>query len=304
MQMKNAATLIAAPAISPLSDGDLAVAGDALTGKGAEMLGSIWLSDHEAADLYFTGLDNAAAQKILALAFEGRQIDFLCQPAEGRKKAMLIADMDSTIIEIECIDELADLVGLKDKVAAITEAAMRGDIDFEAALKERVALLAGLEEARLHDLYDQRLTMTAGAAELVATMNAAGALTCLVSGGFTWFTSRVAAGLGFAETRANRLVINGGKLTGKVGEPVLGAEAKLASLKEFRAVENLSREGVLAVGDGANDIAMLQEAGLGVAFHAKPQTRAAAGAAIDYADLTALLYMQGYTRAEFVTPGR
>lgn len=303
MQMKNAATLIAAPALGPLTDEDLAVASRALVGKGAEMLGSAWLSDQEAADLYFTGLDNAAAQKILAQALEGRQVDFLCQPAEGRKKAMLIADMDSTIIEIECVDELADLVGLKDKVAAITEAAMRGEMDFEAALKERVALLAGLEEARLHDLYDQRMTFTAGAAELVATMNAAGAMTCLVSGGFTWFTGRVAADLGFAETRANRLVFNDGKLTGEVGAPVLGAEAKLASLVEFRAARGLSREDVLAVGDGANDIPMLQEAGLGVAFHAKPKTRAAAGAAIDHASLTALLYMQGYARAEFVTPG-
>ena len=301
--MKNAATLITAPALGPLTEEDMRVASGALAGKGAEMLGPVWLSDHEAADLFFTGLDNATAQKILAEAFEDRQVDFLCQPAEGRKKEMLIADMDSTIIEIECVDELADLVGQKAQVAAITEAAMRGEIDFEAALKERVALLAGLEEARLNDLYDQRVTMTAGAAELVATMNAAGALTCLVSGGFTWFTNRVAADLGFAETRANRLVINGGKLTGEVSKPVLGAEAKLASLIEFRAALGLSREGVLAVGDGANDIPMLQEAGLGVAFHAKPKTRAAAGVTINYADLTALLYMQGYARKEFVTPG-
>ncbi len=300
--MKNAATLIANPAVRPLTDQDLATASRALAAEGAEILGSVWLCEEAAAELFFTGPDNATARRALAEAFAGAPLDLVCQPADGRRKAMLIADMDSTIIEIECIDELAGLVGLKDKVAAITGAAMRGEIDFDAALKERVALLAGLEEARLQGLYDARLTITAGAAELVATMNAAGALTCLVSGGFTWFTARVAAQLGFAETRANRLQIEDGLLTGAVIEPVLGAEAKLAALIELRRQCGAAPAGVLAVGDGANDIAMLQEAGLGVAFHARPKTRAAAGAAIDHADLTALLYMQGYAREDFVTP--
>lgn len=301
--MKNAATLIVSPEANPLTSEDLALARAALAESGAEILGTEWLSEGEAVDLFFAGLENIAAQQTLAQVFANRPVDVLCQPTTGRKKAMLIADMDSTIIEIECIDELADLVGLKDEVAAITEAAMRGETDFEAALKERVALLAGLDEARLDDLYGQRVTMTAGARELVATMNAAGALTCLVSGGFTWFTGRVAADLGFAETRANELIIENGKLTGAVGKPVLGADAKLASLKEFREGQGLSPDSVLAVGDGANDIPMLQEAGLGVAFHAKPKTRAAAGAAINHADLTALLFMQGYHREEFVAPG-
>lgn len=300
--MKNAATLIATPALRPLTDQDMAVASRALAAAGAEILGSVWLSEDEAAELFFAGLDNAAASQTLMQEFAEAPLDMICQPEDGRKKAMLIADMDSTIIEIECIDELADLVGLKDKVAAVTEAAMRGEIDFEAALKERVALLAGLDEARLEGLYEKRVTMTAGAAELVATMNTAGALTCLISGGFTWFTDRVAAELGFAETRANRLVIQNGKLTGAVEEPILGADAKLASLIELRGQCGAAPESVLAVGDGANDIPMLQEAGLGVAFHAKPKTRDAAGAAIDHSDLTALLYMQGYAREDFVSP--
>lgn len=302
--MKNVATLIAAPASRPLTDHDLALASRALATAGAEISGSTWLSEDEAADLFFSGLDNATAHQALAQAFAEAPLDIVCQPAEGRRKAMLIADMDSTIIEIECIDELAALVGLKDKVAAITEAAMRGEIDFEVALKERVALLAGLEEAQLEGLYAARVTLTPGAAELVATMNAAGALTCLVSGGFTWFTDRVAAELGFAETRANQLLIDNGLLTGAVAEPVLGANAKLASLIELRQQCGATPVGVLAVGDGANDIPMLQAAGLGIAFHAKPKTRAAAGAAIDHADLSALLYMQGYAREEFVSPGQ
>lgn len=301
--MKNAVTLIAAPSRRPLSDQDMAAASSALAAEGAEIMGSEWLSEDEAADLFFAGLGNAAALEILQKTFQDTALDFVCQPAIGRKKAMLIADMDSTIITIECIDELADLVGLKGKVAAITEAAMRGEIDFEAALSERVALLAGIEEARLDDLYRERVRMTSGAAELVATMNSAGALTALVSGGFTWFADRVAAELGFAEARANQLIIEGGKLTGAVGDPVLGADAKLTSLIELRNRLSAAPEDVLAVGDGANDIPMLQEAGLGVAFHAKPKARAAAAATIDHGDLTALLFMQGYAREEFVTSG-
>jgi phosphoserine phosphatase len=230
----------------------------------------------------------------------GLAADIVVQPAAHRRKRLLLADMDSTMIGQECIDELADCVGVKDKVAAITERAMRGELAFEPALRERVALLDGLPVAVVDRLIAERLTLTPGGKTLVGTMKANGAYTCLVSGGFTLFTGPIAARIGFDENRANTLLTAGDRFAGRVAEPILGREAKLATLVELRQRFALAPAETLAVGDGANDLGMLQEAGLGVAFHAKPAVAAAAHARIDHADLTALLYVQGYRQDEFV----
>lgn len=208
--------------------------------------------------------------------------------------------MDSTIIENECIDELAIVAGVGERVSAITEAAMRGEVDFDGALRERVTLLEGLSEDVLQTVFDEKIRLTPGARSLVRTMQANGAKAVLVSGGFTFFTSRVAKAAGFDEDRANTLEIKDGKLTGRVGEPILGANAKLDSLKELIADMGIEAGDVLAVGDGANDIPMLKEAGIGVAFCAKPATAEAADVAINGRDLRALLYLQGYTAAEII----
>jgi phosphoserine phosphatase len=228
-------------------------------------------------------------------------VDFVIQPHEGRRKKLLVADMDSTMIGQECIDELADHAGFKDRVAAITERAMRGEIEFAPALRERVALLKGLPATLIDKVIAERIRLTPGGPALVATMRANGAYTCVVSGGFTAFTARLAAMIGFDEQRANTLLVDAdGRLTGKVAEPVLGREAKLEALTTLRDRFRLGREDTLAVGDGANDIPMIRAAGLGVAFHGKPAIREAAAACIDHGDLTALLYAQGYRRDEFV----
>jgi phosphoserine phosphatase len=231
----------------------------------------------------------------------GIAADVCVQPAQGRRKRLLIADMDSTIIGCECIDELADLVGLKDKVSAITERAMRGEIDFEGALRERVAMLAGLPLGEVQRCYDERVRLNPGARTLVTTMAGHGAGTFLVSGGFTVFTSRVAQAAGFAANRANVLLDDGAALTGKVADPILGKEAKLAALQEEAARAGLRLDETLAVGDGANDLMMIHAAGLGVAYRAKPVVAAQADARVDVADLTALLYFQGYTAEEFAS---
>ncbi|MGA7432407.1 MAG: phosphoserine phosphatase SerB [Xanthobacteraceae bacterium] len=228
-------------------------------------------------------------------------VDVVIQPHEGRRKTLFLADMDSTMIGQECIDELADYAGFKDRVAAITERAMRGEIAFEPALRERVALLKGLPVTVIDKVIAERIRLTPGGRTLVATMRANGAYACLVSGGFTAFTSKIAAMIGFDENHANALLADaGGKLTGEVADPVLGREAKLATLNALRARFGLARDATLAVGDGANDIPMLTAAGLGVAFHAKPAVKEAAAARIDHGDLTAPLYAQGYRREEFV----
>jgi phosphoserine phosphatase len=220
-------------------------------------------------------------------------IDANVLPAEGRRKRLLIADMDSTIIGVECIDELADFAGVKAEVAAITEAAMQGELDFEAALEARVALLAGLSESVLDDCYAARVRLNPGARVLVRTMAALGAGTALVSGGFDFFTARVAAEAGFARHQANRLDIEAGRLTGTVERPILGRAAKLAALTAIAAEAGITRDAVLAVGDGANDLDMVAAAGLGIAYRAKPALAMAADARIDHSDLTALLALQG-----------
>lgn len=216
-----------------------------------------------------------------------------------RRKAMLIADMDSTMITVECIDELADFVGAKDKVSKITEAAMRGDLNFESALQERVALLEGLSTDQLDTCFRDRIEIMPGARMLVQTMVQNGNYAALVSGGFTYFTEKVAKQIGFQANRANILEIEGDKLTGKVTEPICGAEAKLEALRDYCTQLAIDTAAVIAVGDGANDIPMIQAAGLGVAYHAKPKTSAAAHAAVNNTDLTTLLFYQGYHEAEF-----
>ena len=260
-----------------------------------------WLFNEVAADIPFTGTED-----IQAIANRLRQargdlpIDIVVQPQGLRRKKLFLADMDSTMIGQECIDELADFAGLKAHVAGITERAMRGEIEFEPALRERVALLKGLDVGVIDEVLAKRITLTSGGRELVATMRAHGAYTCLISGGFTLFTNAVAAKIGFQENRANELMVHDNKLTGEVAEPIIGRAAKLATLIELREAFDVDNIETLAVGDGANDLGMIQEAGLGVAFHAKPAVAAAAAARIDHGDLTALLYAQGYKRDEFV----
>ena len=261
-----------------------------------------WLSDGVAADILFASDHNILALGDRLRAARGDMpIDVVVQPVSDRRKKLFLADMDSTMIGQECIDELADFAGLKAHVAAITERAMRGEIEFEPALRERVALLKDLKVGVVDEVLASRITLTPGGRELVQTMRANGAYTCLVSGGFTLFTAKVAELVGFQENRANVLHVADGKLTGTVAEPILGKAAKLATLVELRESFDLDNLDTIVVGDGANDLAMIQDAGLGVAYRAKPAVAAAAAARIDHGDLTALLYAQGYKRAEFVS---
>jgi phosphoserine phosphatase len=259
-----------------------------------------WLAQGTAADIPFSasaGLD----QRKLAGEMRGllNGIDVVVQPSANRRKKLFLADMDSTMIAQECIDELADYVGLKAHVAAITERAMRGDIAFEPALRERVGLLKGLPVKVVDEVIEKHITLTPGGRALVATMRAHGAHTCLVSGGFTLFTDRIAAMIGFDEARANSLVLDGDTLAGTVQEPIFGRETKRATLIELRSKFKLAKDDTLVTGDGANDMAMIAEAGLGVAYHAKPAVAAEAAARIDHGDLSALLYVQGYRKDEF-----
>jgi phosphoserine phosphatase len=228
-------------------------------------------------------------------------VDVCVQPAEGRKKTLLVADMDSTIIGCECIDELADFAGVKDKIAAITERAMRGELAFEGALRERVDMLKGLELTALQRCFDERVRLNPGARTMVTTMTKHGARAVLVSGGFDFFTGRVAEAAGFQANRANRLVEDGAVLAGTVHEPILGREAKLQALEEEARALGVPLSATLAIGDGANDLMMIKAAGLGVAYRAKPVVAAEAHARVDHSDLTALLYFQGYRSEEFAT---
>ncbi|HZR71586.1 phosphoserine phosphatase SerB [Bradyrhizobium sp.] len=262
-----------------------------------------WLWDEVAADIPFGDghEDMAAITERLREARQDLPIDIVVQPIATRRKKLFLADMDSTMIGQECIDELADFVGLKAHVAGITERAMRGEIAFEPALRERVALLKGLSVDVVDKVIAERITLTPGGRELVMTMRAQGAYTCLISGGFTLFTRAIAKKIGFAENRGNELIIESGKLTGEVKEPIIGRDAKLATLTELRESFDLDNIDTLVAGDGANDLGMIQQAGLGVAYHAKPAVAASAAARIDHGDLTALLYAQGFTREEFVS---
>jgi len=243
--------------------------------------------------------DRAVLDTARAMA-RGKAWDINLVATEKRRKKLLVADMDSTIINVECLDELADMAGLKPQIAAITERAMRGELEFEGALKERVGMLKGLKLDALARTYAERVRLNPGAKSLLATMRANGAHTMLVSGGFGYFTKRVAEAAGFHVERGNTLLDDGTALTGEVGMPILGREAKLQALEEAVARLKVDFAESLAVGDGANDLAMIERAGLGVAYHAKPVVAEAAGAAINHNDLTALLYLQGYRDSEFV----
>jgi len=271
----------------------------ALVGRVRDAIGGDAMSVLSPGEAVELALDAAPDLAVVRAALAGEAVDAITQPAAGRRKRLLIADMDSTIVTGETLDELADFAGLKDRIAAITARAMNGELDFKAALRERVAMLKGLPVAALQQTR-QRVRLTQGARELVATMRAHGAVTALVSGGFTFFTGRVAALVGFDLHRSNVLLDDGAALTGAVAEPILDRHAKVATLRELAARDGLGLEAALAVGDGANDLDMLREAGLGVAFHAKPIVAAAARARVDHADLRALLFAQGYRVKEFV----
>jgi len=297
--MTHVATLISNPARPTVVTALVDAARAELPGAGKPE----WLAQNIAADIPFTarpGDDDRATASMLRERFPDG-IDVVVQPAAGRRKALFLADMDSTMIGQECIDELADFVNLKPHVAAITERAMRGEIAFEPALRERVSLLKGLPATVVDEVIRDRIRLTPGARALVMTMRANGAYTCLVSGGFKSFTDRIAAMIGFDENRSNTLEVGAdGRLAGLVREPIFGRDAKLQTLLDLRARHGVAREATLVTGDGANDLSMIQEAGLGVAYHAKPAVAEAAAARIDHGDLTALLYLQGYKQDEFV----
>lgn len=290
-------TLIAASGKATLGP-DLAEAmAGALAEAGALVRPADWLAPGAACDLAFSGLDAATAEGLAAERLAGVAIDLAVLPTRGRRKALLVADLESTIIGQEMLDELADSLGLRDQVSAITARAMAGELDFAAALDQRVGLLKGLPEAALETAAG-RMTLTPGARQLVATMAAHGAYTALVSGGFTCFAGPVAEACGFDEVVANRLIIEDGRLSGAAARPLVDREAKLATLERLACERGLGLEAACAVGDGANDRALLGAAGLGVAYHGKPVARAAARARIDHGDLTALLYLQGYRQSE------
>jgi phosphoserine phosphatase len=289
------ATLIADPSTEPLSEATVDRAAQALNGIERRR----WLDEGVAADLVFTG-DLKAKRAALESALSGDAIDVIVQPLAHRRKRLLIADMDSTLIGQECVDELAARVGVGDRVAAITERAMRGDIAFAPALRERVALLQGLPETVIQDVLKDRITLSRGARTLVRTMRANGAYVAIVSGGFRQFTGAIRERLGADEDRANVLMIEAGRLTGQVMEPILGQDAKLSALKEIAAAMGLALDDTLAVGDGANDLPMLQAAGLGIAYRAKPKVAAGADARVERTDFSALLYAQGFARKDFV----
>ena len=291
------ATLIANPsnpALTPILAGQAA---DAISARSL-----YWLADGIAADIVVpSDSDAAATEAQLRVALAGQAIDIVVQDQDLRRKKLLIADMDSTMIGQECIDELAAEVGLKEKVSDITARAMNGEIEFEPALRERVALLAGLPASVVEDVIARRITLTPGGIELVRTMRSNGYFTALVSGGFTVFTGPIGDRIGFDVHRANILLEEDGRLSGKVAEPILGKQAKVDSLVAFCRMLDITPLDAIAVGDGANDLGMIQLAGSGVALHAKPTVAAQARIRIDHADLTALLYLQGYRRTDFVS---
>ena len=289
------ATLIAAEEIGA---GDFSAAADRVTERGAVVRETRWIDAGKAFDLEFEG-DPIAVRAALEGAFD--RIDVVVQPSRGRAKKLVVADMDSTMITIECIDELADYAGIKPQIAEVTERAMRGELDFESALRSRVALLKGLPESVIAQCLAERVVIMPGARALVRTIRAHGGAAVLVSGGFTRFADPVAEEIGFDRAIANQLGIENGYLTGAVEGEIVGAQTKKQVLEQTVATLGLSASESLAVGDGANDIPMIEAAGLGVAYHAKPKTAAAAPARIDHNDLTALLYAMGYPRAAWAS---
>ncbi len=294
--MPHVVTLVAAPgALDPALP---AACRAALQALGATPGTPDWLSPGEAADIPYTDAPPAQATAAIRAALGDAPVDVIAQPAEGRRKRLLVADMDSTIVTSETLDEIAAFAGLKDQIAAITRRSMNGELDFRQALVARVAMLKGLDVGAL-DATWAATEMMPGAAELVGTMRAHGAVCCLASGGFTFFTGRVAERLGFHHHVSNTLLIEDGHLTGGVAEPIFDRGAKLSTLTRLAAENGLPMAATLAVGDGANDLDMIGAAGLGVAFRAKPLVAATAPARVDHGDLTALLFAQGYRRAAF-----
>jgi phosphoserine phosphatase len=289
--VKNTLVLLSNPARPTLDSGIVQAAVEILRASGATVGAPDWLAPEVACDIPFEG------PALPSLGMTG--IDAVFVAAEGRRKRLLVADMESTMIDNEMLDELADFLGLREKISAITARAMNGEIDFAGALKERVGLLKGLPLAKL-DEATKRIRYTPGGATLVATMKQHGAYCALVSGGFTHFTKLVAGRLGFNFDSANVLTHDGAALAGTVEMPILGKEAKLEALRHLSASRGIATADAVAVGDGANDLPMLEEAGLGVAFHAKPAVAAQVRARLDHCDLTGLLYLQGYRRSEFV----
>ncbi len=284
-------TLVLTAALGALDDASVAIA-SSLTGNAPH-----WLAPGTACE--FRTTDNHILGQVRE-ALASALIDVNLVPSANRRKRLLLADMDSTIINCECIDEIADFAGVKPQIAAITERAMRGEIEFESALRERVSLLKGLPESTLAEVFTQRVKLNPGARILVRTMAASGATTALVSGGFTFFTSRVAEAAGFTQNFANTLMIEDGKLSGKVSEPILGREAKRQTLLELAGKAALTTADAIAIGDGANDLAMISQAGLGIAYRAKPIVASQASARLNHADLTAALYLQGFRETELV----
>lgn len=293
-QLDSVLTLVANPKRADLRLKDMAYVADALANAGAELGEPVWLADGIACDLPFTGIPHGVARQCVRM----HRFDSAVQDAEGRRKHLLVADMDSTMITGETIDEIAAKAGIGKEIAEITARAMNGELNFEEALRERVGRLKGLDAAVLEEVR-QALAFTPGGRCLVMTMRAHGAYTVLVSGGFTFATAHVRETVGFDEDRANFLHISEGKLAGTVAEPILGKEAKLATLVELREKFGLAAEDTLAVGDGANDLAMIEAAGMGVAFHAKPVVAEKARFRVNHGDLTALLYFQGFRMSEF-----
>ena len=280
--MESVLVLIAAPGSGVISD--------ALASRLNDVR---WLAHGEALEC------DASQEAVVRKLCAGMPVDINVVPKANRRKRILLADMDSTMIQQECIDELGVVAGVGDYIKDITARSMRGELDFEGALKERVGLLKGLDESVIAQLIRERITFMPGGATLLATMKANGGYAALVSGGFTAFTAHVHDTLGFHEHRANTLLIENGKLTGEVALPILGKDAKVEALNRIVAELHATPDDVLAVGDGANDIPMLQAAGMGVALHAKPKVQEQARFVINHGDLTALLYLQGYEKAEF-----
>ncbi len=260
-----------------------------------------WLAEREACDLFIDSLLSAVEIADQARdALSGAAIDAVCTSIEGRRKKLLISDMDSTVIDQECIDELGDALGVGSQIREITAAVVNGDISFSDALRKRLALMIGMDRRLLKSVYEERISLKAGARTFVQTMRRQGAFCILVSGGFSFFTRRIAERIGFHDHQGNELAFEDGKLTGEALEPILGRSAKLATLTKLCDEKGLKPAQVLAVGDGANDIEMIEAAGLGVAFHGSDSLKKHANACIDHGDLTAILYIQGFRRSEFV----
>jgi len=299
--MQQTLSLIADPNAEPFDDTTTEAAADAMSAAGARMVGGVdWLAPGFACEIPFDAPEPAQVGEAVQNVLSPAAIDIVVQPVAGRRKKLLVADMESTIIENELVDDLASFVGVRGEVAAITRRAMNGEIPFRPALDERVALLAGLEVSALRRAC-HAIRFISGADTLVRTMRSNGAFTALVSGGFRTFTTHVRYTLGFEYDLANDLEIRDGRLTGRLIMPILGRDDKLAALQRLARDRGLTPADALAVGDGANDLPMLQAAGLGVAFHAKPAVASATRVRVNHGDLTALLYLQGYRASEFVT---